>query len=359
MMFDGLLRASRASWKYVSAMNQHPASLAWAALPAELSNAIGILLEGRGRKALAERASHLSSGFRARRSSQELLRGEEDALAYALTRLPATYAANAAILRRLLAEAPAFSPTSLLDAGCGLASASFAALEAWPNIGAVSLLDKNPAFLALVEWLRASSRHAALVKAKLLRTDLAAIPGGDAEADLVVASYALTEISDGALGVVVEGLWAHAREALIIVEPGTPRDHERLMTTRERLIRLGARIALPCPHERPCPLAPPEWCHFAARLPRSRDHKLLKAGEVPFEDEKYCYLIAFRNTSPPRGARVVAHPRASKWGLELRLCGPRGLKQAIVAKRDKASFQIMRKVVWGDSVPTPEGEEKP
>jgi ribosomal protein RSM22 (predicted rRNA methylase) len=338
-------------------MNQHGASTAWAALPAEISATIAKLLEGRARKELAERATRISAGFRARKTSRELLQRQDDALAYALTRLPATFAANAAVMRRVLAEVPKFSPLSLLDAGCGLASASLAALECWPEIATVALLDRSPEFLALAAQLKASSRHGPLTEADMLAADLMSIPPGGGEADLVVASYALTEIADEALLGVAEALWSRARGALILIEPGTPRDHARLMALRERLITLGARIALPCPHQSPCPLTPPDWCHFAVRLPRSREHKLAKGADVPYEDEKYCYLAAFRDTEGQRGARVIAPPHSVKWGVELRLCGPGGLENKTWPKRDKGLFQIVRKAGWGDSVPVMEKNE--
>jgi len=56
---------------------------------------------------------------------------------------------------------------------------------------------------------------------------------------------------------VVDALWTRAGRALALIEPGTPRDYARLMTLRQRLIGAGARIALPCPHDRPCPLTAP------------------------------------------------------------------------------------------------------
>jgi hypothetical protein len=37
-----------------------------------------------------------------------------------------------------------------------------------------------------------------------------------------------------------------------------------------------------------------DWCHFSQRLPRSRDHMLLKDADVPFEDERYSYVVVTR-----------------------------------------------------------------
>jgi len=72
----------------------------------------------------------------------------------------------------LCEEVPEFSPASLLDAGCGLASASFAALEIWPDIANVELFDRSPQFLALAGRLTQASPHAALERARVVAADL-------------------------------------------------------------------------------------------------------------------------------------------------------------------------------------------
>ena len=326
-----------------------PASSSPAEPPAALAGALGELLEGRPRKELQARALRMSEGFRARKPSSETIRDETDALAYALTRLPATYAATASVLRGLREEVPEFSPLSLVDAGCGLASASFAALEIWPDIASVELFDRSPQFLALAARLTQASPHSALAGARVVAADLRTPPRG-AAADLVVASYALTEIGDDALPGVIDALWGRAGRALALIEPGTPRDYARLMTLRQRMIAAGARIASPCPHDRRCPLAAPDWCHFATRLPRSRDHKLLKNADAPFEDEKFSFIVALRGLEPTRRARIIAPPRPGKWGIALRLCASDGIEETTIAKRDKAFFKNIRKSAWGDSL---------
>jgi ribosomal protein RSM22 (predicted rRNA methylase) len=106
---------------------------------------------------------------------------------------------------------------------------------------------------------------------------------------------------------------------------------------------------LPCPHDRPCPLTAPDWCHFATRLARSRDHKLLKGADAPFEDEKFSYIVALRDPEPARRARIIAPPRLGKWGVELRLCASQGIEETTIAKRDKPSFKNIRKSAWGDA----------
>lgn len=314
-------------------------------MPARLSAAIESLLERRPRGPLAESSRRLSENYRARRPSSDAIRDETDALAYALTRMPATYAATDAALARLAEQWPEFAPGTSLDVGCGLGAASYAACARWPDIEA-AFLDRSLAFLALAEKLANESRLTAL--ASIIEADLTrflTIPSGDADGrryDLVVAAYALTELDAAALSPLAAALWARTVGALVIVEPGTPRDYQRLIRIRAGLIDAGATILAPCPHARPCPLAAPEWCHFSVRLPRSRAHKMLKDAKTPYEDEKFSYLVAAR-AGAPAAARVIA----------LRLCAQAGIHETFTPRRDKAGFKGIRKKDWGDSLDAP------
>ena len=124
---------------------------------------------------------------------------------------------------------------------------------------------------------------------------------------------------------------------------------------RGALIAAGATILAPCPHHAACPLTAPDWCHFSVRLARSRDHRLAKGADVPFEDEKFAYLIAARPhvASRPRTPRVLARPKAGKPGIELKLCTETGLEHRFVGKRDKAAHAIARRLDWGDATGLP------
>ncbi|MCR5878269.1 small ribosomal subunit Rsm22 family protein [Phenylobacterium sp. J367] len=278
-----------------------------------------------------------------------MIRALEDALAYALARLPATYAACATVFAEAARLAPGFAPKTVLDAGSGPAAASWAAREAWPGLAGVTWLDASAPFLDLAGRLAADAPPV-IAEAARLKADLV---GGGAwpRADLVAASYALAEIPPAAQAGVVRALWAAAEGMLVLVEPGTPAGYARLLAAREALIAEGADVLAPCPHARACPLAAPDWCHFTVRLPRSRDHKLAKGAETPFEDEKFAYLVAARPGvgAAARTSRILRHPRMGKPGLELRLCGPEGLETRLVARRDKAAFPRARRAGWGDA----------
>ena len=318
-------------------------------LPAALRAALDRMLEGVPRKALAERAARTSQAYRAGRPSAGVIREADDALAYALTRLPATYAACASVLAEAARAAPQFAPKSLLDAGAGTAAASWAACEIWPGVEAATWLDASAPFLALAAGLAAEG-PAALRAAEPRRADLTAC-GAWPRADLVVASYALAEIAPDRQASVLDELWAACPGVLALVEPGTPAGYARLLTARTALLEAGATVLAPCPHSAACPLVGEDWCHFSVRLPRSRDHRIAKGADVPFEDERFSYLLAARPgvAVSARRPRVLAPPRVTKPGVALKLCGVDGaVEQRLLAKRDKAAHAAVRRLGWGD-----------
>ena len=319
-------------------------------LPSALRAAIEAALDRTPRAALAESARRTSEAYRDGKPSSGVIRGAEDALAYALTRLPATYAACVTVLAEAARMAPDFQPAGLLDAGAGTGAASWAAEAVWPGMAAAHWLDSNPLFLALATRL-AEGGPKALRGADQTRADLTGT-GDWPQADLVVASYALAEIVPERQGEVVRRLWDASTGLLALVEPGTPAGYGRILAARDVLIGAGAVILAPCPHEAACPLSGSDWCHFSVRLPRSRDHRLAKGAEVPFEDERFSYLIAARPevASAPRRPRILAPPRSGKPGIELKLCGPDGLEPRFIGKRDKAAFASVRRLGWGDTL---------
>src|SRR6266404_7554146 len=108
-------------------------------LPAELKAALDARLEGLSRNAAAGRAASISQTYRDGGGSGAI-RSETDALAYALARMPATYAAVVASLNALCEIRPDFSPKSQLDVGAGPGTASWAAAEAFSSLQHFTLL---------------------------------------------------------------------------------------------------------------------------------------------------------------------------------------------------------------------------
>jgi len=316
-------------------------------LPPAVKSLLDAKLHGVSRTDTAARAALISRTYRDGGGSSTI-KSEADALAYALARMPATYAAVAACLNALLDERPDFAPQSLLDIGAGPGTASFAAAEAFHSLHSFALLDRNAALQALARELAHANPR--LSNISYASGDAgAALAQADA-ADLIVASYVIGELIEPERNELIAIAWSKATDTLLIVEPGTPVGYARIIAARARLIALGAHVAAPCPHEEACPLAPPDWCHFAQRLARSRAHKEIKGAELPFEDEKFSYLIVTRAPVPNRPARVLAPPILGKVEVSARLCTARGVTLAKVPRRDKAAYAAARRWRWGDGV---------
>ena len=301
---------------------------------------------------VSRQASALSAAYRSLRPSSVAVAGAADINAYLVARLPATYAAVARVLDESAARLPGFAPQSMLDAGAGPGTASWAAAEVFPGLGAITMLDHNPRLLAIAGDLAVHSDANALAKAEFVSGSLTAPPLGERRFSLVVASYALTELGDRQVVEAALGLWRHCEGVLVVVEPGRPRDYQRLMGIRAALVAAGGRIVAPCPHAAVCPLSADDWCHFSVRLPRSRAHMQAKGGTLGYEDEKFSYLVVARPEviAHPAVARVLRPPVVSKFAVELALCGQNGLEPRVVQKRDALAFKRARKLEWGDGL---------
>lgn len=316
-------------------------------LPAELKAALDGKLRGFSRSDAAGRAASISKTYRDGGGSGAI-RSEADALAYALARMPATYAAVTASLNALVGIRPDLAPTSLLDVGAGPGTATWAAAEAFPSLQEFALLDANVTLRALALDLVTDSFR--LRDVSYERGEARAVLAKADTADLVVASYMIGEISDAERRALTELMWEKTRDTLLVVEPGTPAGYARVIALREHLIALGAHVAAPCPHDGKCPLQTPDWCHFTQRLQRSRAHMQVKGAEVPFEDERFAYVALTRAAVAQRPARVLAQPIVSKIEVTAKLCTTDGLAFRKVPRRAKADYAGARRWRWGDTV---------
>lgn len=318
-------------------------------LPPPLASAVA---ERARPEQLGAAAARLSAGYRANLTSRQAVPDAAGVAAYAASRMPATYAAVMATFDRLAASRPDFAPKTVLDLGAGPGTASWAAAMLWPSVASITMVEASADFRALAKDLSGAGTPV-LEQADIRSGDITQ-PSGlpDGSFDLAVVAYALTELDLVAAERLVASLIGRAGR-VVIVEPGTPRDHGRLMAVRQAAFAAGARIVAPCPHAGPCPLPSDDWCHTSVRVERSRAHMRLKGGTVPFEDERYAYLVLESGASPQaeseNGGRILRPPRLSKHEIVFNLCRADGtLGEARVASRNRATFKAASKLDWGD-----------
>ncbi len=312
-----------------------------ATFPGNLDEAVAAWLAGRG-QGLAARSAALSERYKGGKTSRLV-----NPAAYLAARAPATFAACRKVLVEAARLAPELKPKSLLDVGAGPGTAGWAAFVQWPSLARITQVEETSTFADLAAVLNAASGIATLENAWLVRTSLQDMDTIE-EADVVLASYVLAELSLASIPVTVTSLWKRASEALVLIEPGTPQGFARIHAARDALIAAGAHIAAPCTHGGACPMTGDDWCHFKTRLPRSRLHMHAKAASVPFEDEAFTYLVALRKSVPSEASRILAPPVSNKTGITLKLCGAGGLEERHIPSRDKATFKAAKKLQWGD-----------
>lgn len=289
-------------------------------------------------------ASELSCRYRQGEAPAEM--SHAAALAYALTRMPATYAADIFVLT----EGP--SSKSILDLGSGPATASWAACACWTGLEQITLIERDPQLLELGQRLASETGPAPLRNAQWLRQDLVqnrSFP----EHGCVILSYSLGELNASDRQNLIDRAWAASQESLIVIEPGTPRGFSNIRTLRDHLITMGAHIAAPCPHDQACPIPKDDWCHFAARVERTAWHRRLKGADLSYEDEKFSYFIATRNAPQHRPDRIIRRPQKDPGLIHLALCTGSGLAEKQIRKKDGDAWRAARKTAWGDPWPDP------
>jgi ribosomal protein RSM22 (predicted rRNA methylase) len=318
-------------------------------LPPLLRQAVDEALHGVALADLTRAATILSERYRGERLDGALhLSDDLAARAYLATRLPATYAAIRDAMAKLAEMKPGFHPASLLDAGAGPGTVLWAASDCWPSLADALLVETAGPIRHYGETL---AKLSPVAEVTWQAADISKGLANDRPRDLVCLAYVLSELAAASRRRLVDDLWSLTGDVLLIVEPGTPKGFERIIAARQHLIEAGAHIIAPCPHAAVCPIIAPDWCHFSRRVARSRLHRLAKAADVPWEDEKFIYLAVSRRQGETVEARILAPPRAGKGRTDLKLCCTDGtLKERTISKRDGALFKTARRREWGDAI---------
>ncbi|MGI4850507.1 MAG: small ribosomal subunit Rsm22 family protein [Janthinobacterium lividum] len=273
-----------------------------------------------------------------------------DRLSYMATRMPATYAVCHHVLNQL--QKYDTEITSLLDLGSGPGTALWAAHDLFSYLNQVTLIEQDQSL---------SQEGAALFNKDIHQKNItflwqslqSAIPFKSH--DLVCLSYVLGELPARDLQPLIEAAWQATTEFLILLEPGTPDGFQRIKEARAQLIQQGAFILAPCPHDLECPMVQGDWCHFSGRLARSALHRQIKESSLPYEDEKYSYIIASKKTRDRPLSRIIRRPKQGSGHFILDLCTENGLERKIISKKMPTLYRAARQASWGD--PGPENAE--
>jgi ribosomal protein RSM22 (predicted rRNA methylase) len=320
-------------------------------LPAHLRQAIDEIVAASAAADIQRAAVAVSDRYRRLEKLKPLsIASPDEAKAYVATRLPATYCAMSRVLQEL-----SVNPASLLDIGAGPGTATLAALEKFPSLEDVKLLEPNVHLRGVGEDVLKKAYPDQNSTWLATAAEQANFPA----ADLVVSGYVLNEImqekGEDAFAQTVRKMWQATKHTLVIVEPGTPAGQSLILQARQILLAEGAQMIAPCPHVEQCPIAAQwqaddKWCHFSVRVERSRMHKQSKPDAVlGYEDEKLSYLVVSRHKGELPRYRVVGHPQGKKV-MNAEVCVADGSYQDLQIAKSGADYKSFRKAEWGDGI---------
>jgi ribosomal protein RSM22 (predicted rRNA methylase) len=310
-------------------------------LPEEIENFIQEQIKYQKLDELKAARELTSNQYKHGKSSYSSFQSNLGLLSYLITRMPATYGASMKVFELISRLLPDYSPKTLWDLGAGPGTASWAALNTFSSLEKIKLIEREKEIVDLgkkicsldsrwgqSEWLQSSLEQVRMTE----------------PVDLAVFSYVLAE----SFHLETLSYLFHA-EVTIVIEPGTPKGFERIRTLRTYLLKNNFNILAPCSHAQNCPMADPDWCHFYARIERSRLHRLLKNGSMGYEDEKFCYLVFSKNLKSSFSAIMIAPPEKRHGYLEAKVCSSNGcLETCKILKKDKKRYEEARKLDWGD-----------
>jgi ribosomal protein RSM22 (predicted rRNA methylase) len=202
---------------------------------------------------------------------------------------------------QLAVRVPALSPSSMLDFGSGPGTAALVAAAVWPQAcSELVCVEPSPHMRSLADSLQAavSSRQSQASPPPcrfISALDRLRGPEQQRRYDLVIAAYSIGELpTRTARQQAIRRLWAHTRDVLVIVEPGTPKASTHVREARQDVLDLARRalraqdklahaaadvtpddssvhVVAPCAHEKRCPAEDmtATWCHFAQRVQRT------------------------------------------------------------------------------------------
>ena len=315
-------------------------------IPFELREAIENMVEGKDLSQIKKTVKDISGKYKNNSGrGKVLINSDNDAQVYSCFRMPATYGACYDAFS-YVKEFFNGSIGSVTDVGAGTGAASWAVDRIF-DPKSIRCLEREISMRKIGQELMNADKvlqdKTSWESYDLLSDDV------NESSDLTISSYVFNELDPNNVIKAITKLWDKTDKLMRIVEPGTVEGYNVIKMIREHLISLGGNVVAPCPHMGSCDLKD-DWCHFACRVQRSKLHKIIKEGDVPYEDEKYSFIAVSREETPRTKCRVLRHPYINKGQIDLTVCTPDGKTNMTVRKRDGDIFKKARKCKQGDSL---------
>lgn len=274
---------------------------------------------------------------------KKLVTKQSEAIAYAISRMPATYCAVYTALSHTLKNYNN-EIKSVLDVGAGTGAATWA-VSNLVQVEKITCLERE------VEMRKVGSelmeQHIPNAEWKSFDLTLEEIRE---KADLVITSYVINELTEADRKEALIKMWNSTNGILVIIEPGTPEGFSHILQARKLLLQEGANIVAPCMHNKECLVGKDDWCSFYTRVARSKMQKQAKKGELGYEDEKFSYIAFSKTPINQNGAVILRHPQINSGFVKVKLCTQNGVEEKTYSKKDKELYKRVKKLDAGDTI---------
>jgi ribosomal protein RSM22 (predicted rRNA methylase) len=294
---------------------------------------------------LRDLAQSLSSGYRTRHNIRSTL-SPIGVAAYLGARFPSTFAVADRVWSELGAAIDMSGITSVLDAGAGPGTASWAAHALLPS-ARYTLLERD------MSWRNTAIAFGETLGARVqFQQGSLDASGAMDRHDAVVACYSLNELGEAQRAACISRLWRAATKLLIVIEPGTPLGFGVVREVRDLVIAEGGHVVAPCTHSLACPMTAGDWCHFPVRVQRLAIQRSLKDAELGYEDEKFSYVVLSRApVDASTAGRVIRKPIRAKGHLHLDACVDGAITRHTLSKKHGDLYRAAKDTDWGDLWP--------
>lgn len=314
-------------------------------IPEELKENIDKLLKENQIHKILEDAQTVSNRYRNNDGKgKKLLTKESEAVSYAISRMPATYAAVSSVLEQTLDNYNE-DLTSVIDVGAGTGAVVWAVNDVATS-NAIKCFEREESMINIGKKLM---KNTDLNDVRWKRFDILQDEIQE-KADLVITSYMINELPKGDREKAVEKLWNATNKLLIIIEPGTPAGFANILEIRRNLLKAGGHIVAPCCCLHECPIPKDDWCAFYARVARSSVHRHAKNGALGYEDEKFSYIAFSKVPVNNSGERILRHPQINSGYVNVKVCSANGIEEKTYSKKDKEIYKKVRKMDAGQKL---------
>lgn len=319
-------------------------------IPEKLQQAIDALMNCNDTCKMRENVTAICSRYLYESGQgKKLVKTPDEVIAYAVSRMPATYCAVYTALESMCKRYSG-QIHSLLDFGSGTGAVSWAADELF-ELDHIACVEREQYMINAAKKIMDYGGSEPLKHTTWVHASVTSELPQIENCDLVTASYIMNELQEKDKNVFLNHVWNHAGDVIMIIEPGTTAGYHNILMAREYFLHRGASVIAPCIHNGTCGLGENDWCHFSCRLQRNKIQKFVKNGDAPYEDEKFSYIIVSKSVvEANQDMRIIRHPIINKGYVDLKVCSSDGIRDVKVTARDKALFKIVKKANWGETV---------